>query len=263
MGRYVKLYIIFLKFSLVRMMENRFDFLFRAVPTTLTLIIALSVVSFIFSNVKEVAGWNRDQLFLLLGTYNIVWGLFFGLFIKNLSKINRYVNKGDLDLFLTKPVNSQFLVSTSSPIDLGEAVTLLSGIVILNYALNALHIQPNFITGFLYLLLVIGAVILSYSIWFMIMTLSFWFGRLPELHETFLTLFAMNKYPVDIFNGSIKFIFIYFFPLAVMVTFPTRILLNNLEPISVVWSLTASLIFLIISNFFWNFALKHYSSASS
>ena len=77
MKRYINLYSIFFKNSLIRMMENRFDFLFRAIPTTLGLCINLLVISFIFSKINVISGWSREELYLLLGTYNIVWGIFF------------------------------------------------------------------------------------------------------------------------------------------------------------------------------------------
>ena len=245
------------------MMENRFDFLFRFFPTTLILVLNVLTVDFIFSKVDEIAGWQKSELFLLMGTYYIVWGIFFGLFIQNLSRINKYVNRGELDLFLTKPVNSQFYASTRVTIDFGEAATLITGIYLVWLSLGQLHISLSLVGGIVYVLLILNAVILAYSLWFITMTFSFWLGRLPELHETFISLYALNRYPLDIYQGALKAVLIFFFPLAVMVTFPTQFLLEILSIPFMLWSFIAGFSALYISHVFWNFALKKYSSASS
>ncbi|MEK7127289.1 MAG: ABC-2 family transporter protein, partial [Patescibacteria group bacterium] len=152
--KYLHLYKIFFKTSLIRMMENRFDFVFRFFPTTMTLILNVLMVNFIFSKVNEIAGWQKNELFLLMGTYYIVWGIFFGLFIQNLSRINKYVSRGELDLFLTKPVDSQFYTSTRVTIDFGEAATLVTGIYLVFLSLGQLNIHPSLISSVIYILLI-------------------------------------------------------------------------------------------------------------
>lgn len=245
------------------MMENRFDFVFRAIPTILNLSINLLVVGFIFSRINEIAGWSKEELFLLLGTYNIVWGLFFGLFIQNIAKINGYISRGDLDLFLTKPIDSQFYLSFINSIDFGEGATTILGIFLVVRAIGILDLNLNPLQIVTYLAIILSAVGCAYALWFISVTTSFWVGRLYGLHEAFLSFFEVNKYPVDIFNGMIKNIFFFFLPIGMMVTFPSKLLLNKLDPILIVWSLGCGLIFLTISHVFWNFALKHYTSASS
>ena len=263
MKRYLFLYLIFFKNSLIRMMENRFDFIFRAIPTILNLSINLFVISFIFSKIKEISGWNKEELFLLLGTYNIVWGLFFGLFIQNMAKINGYISRGDLDLFLTKPIDSQFYISVVNPIDFGEGATVILGIFLVTRAVNIMNINLNLIQFFTYAVIILSAVVAAYSLWFISLTLSFWIGRVYGLHEAFISFFEINKYPSDIFNGIIRNLFVYFLPLGVMVTFPTKFLLNRLDPMLIIWGSISGIIFLVTSHIFWNFALKRYSSASS
>jgi len=166
-------------------------------------------------------------------------------------------------LFLTKPINSQFFVSVRNNIDFGEAANFTFGIILVFYALGKLGIRPDWMTVIIYCLLVFNAVVLAYSLWFINMTTSFWFGRIQELHETFISIFNIARYPIDIFQGAIKLIFVYFLPLAVLVSFSTRIILGSLTPIFGVWALVTGLLFLFLSNRFWRLGLRRYSSASS
>lgn len=261
--KHLKLYSIFFKHSLMRLMEYRFDFFFRALPTTFSLLINVFMVTFIYSQVKEIAGWSREELFLLLGTYNIVWGIFFGLFIHNLGQVNNYINTGELDLFLTKPVSSQFIVSFRNHIDFGEAATFIFGIVLVILSLGKMGITVSLLSVILYCLLILVSVVLAYSLWLMSVTFSFWFGRIREIHEVFISIFAVVKYPIDIFPNQLKILFTYFIPLGVLVTIPSRFLLKTIEPKFIIFSFLISLVFLFLSNLFWNFGLKHYQSASS
>ncbi len=245
------------------MMENRFDFLFRFFPTTLTLLVNVLVVNFVFTQVKEIAGWNRNELLFLTGTYYIVWGLFFGPFIQNLSKINTYINRGDLDLFLTKPVDSQFYSSVRLNVDFGEAATILTGAYLVIQSAIALNLSIDVLGLIMYCFLIINGAIVAYAVWFISMTTSFWLGRIPDLHEAFLSVASFGRFPVDIFQGSLKNILIFILPVGVMFTFPAQFLLKTLSAPFIVWSFGASIGFLCLSHWFWNFALKHYSSASS
>ncbi|MDO8610552.1 MAG: ABC-2 family transporter protein, partial [bacterium] len=67
----------------------------------------------------------------------------------------------------------------------------------------------------------------------------------------------------DIYQGILKTVFVFFLPLAVMVTFPTQFLLGVLSIPFTIWSFVAGFLALYLSHAFWNFALKKYSSASS
>lgn len=245
------------------MMEKRFDFLFRFFPTSFSLILNIFLVNFLFSQLGLIAGWNKHELLLLMGTYYVVWGLFFGMFIQNLSRINKYVNTGELDLLLMKPVNSQFFSSFRITIDFGEAATLITGIYLVISSLGSLNITVSLIQIIIYTALILNALVLAYSLWFMIMTLSFWIGRITNLHEVFLSLYNFNKYPIDIYQGLLKTVFIFVLPIAVMVTFPTQFLLGLLSWQFIFWSFLAGVIAIVSSHFLWQLGLRNYTSASS
>jgi len=73
----------------------------------------------------------------------------------------------------------------------------------------------------------------------------------------------MGKFPVDIFKGFFRIILIYVVPVAYIATFPVEALLGKVG-----WERIIPAIFLAVGTFalsqwFWNFALRHYSSASS
>ena len=73
----------------------------------------------------------------------------------------------------------------------------------------------------------------------------------------------ITQYPIDIFTGKAKFFFSWIFPLAFAASFPAKILLKRLPPTYAFYSLILAGAALYLSHLFWQFCLKHYSSASS
>ena len=163
MKRYLKLYQLMFTVSLMRMMQHRADFVFRAIPSTLAMLLSVFTIQFIFDQTPTISGWNRTDYLLLLGSYHVVQGLYFGLFIQNMSKIDKYIHHGELDLILLKPMDSQFAVSTRQRVDFGEAASITLGIILLVLGLQQQGQVPSLSQIVLYTVLIINAVVVAYS----------------------------------------------------------------------------------------------------
>jgi ABC-2 type transport system permease protein len=111
-SRYARAYRAFLRNCLARALEFRGHFLFLTVSNCLWAVLWLALATFIFGNVRSVAGWDLDRMILLTGTFQLVLSLTNFLFYANMLRLSELVNKGELDFVLIKPMSSQFLVST-------------------------------------------------------------------------------------------------------------------------------------------------------
>src|SRR5205814_3915012 len=109
--RYLRVYAACLRNCLARELEFRTSFLLSAGSTVLWAVFSMLLAGLVFSNVRQVAGWDLDRMFVLTGTFLIVEGLSAGLFQRNMQRLSEMVNKGELDFVLTRPISSQFLVS--------------------------------------------------------------------------------------------------------------------------------------------------------
>ena len=95
------------------------------------------------------------------------------------------------------------------------------------------------------------------------MTLGIWLVRVDNLWVLGESVMQVSRYPLDIYSGGLQRVFTFVLPLAFLATMPARQLV--LEPdvrmvaLGVVWAATSFL----GARIFWNFALKHYASASS
>jgi ABC-2 type transport system permease protein len=111
-SRYARAYRAFLRNCLARELEFRGHFLSLTVSNCVWAVLWLAPATFIFGNVRSVAGWDLDRMILLTGTFQLVLSLTNFLFYANMLRLSELVNKGELDFVLIKPMSSQFLVST-------------------------------------------------------------------------------------------------------------------------------------------------------
>lgn len=261
--KHLKIYWKLIKFSASLEMEYRFSFVLEVFVELAFFAVTLLGVRVIFWNISEVAGWDYNKLLVLMGINMIFSETVLGFaFIHNLRSLPYKIARGDLDLILTKPLNSQFAVSLWRPY-FAMFPSILAGIITsyIGFKNGGIAFDPTTLPAFLFVF--ICGLVTAYSIGMMVSTLSMWFVNatpLPMLAQQFL---FMAKNPSSIFTGAWKIIFMTVLPIAFMVSFPSSILLGDLE----LWWLPASfvlaVVFLKSSNVFWKFALKRYSSASS
>jgi len=261
MKRYWKIFLALASINFKLELEYRSVIFGGIILSAINLLITVFFISIYFSMTKSISDWSREQVFLLTGLFKVFESTYRIFFIKGVHRLPEMVSEGNLDLLLTKPVASQFLASFRY-IKPFEFFTLLPGLILTIYAMS---LQDKIIISNL-VLLIIGLVLgllTFYGIHFMIATLVFWMGRFGSFADLYYVITAPLSVPIDFFGKNLIFLFTYIVPLAFMVTIPVKLFLNTSPTYLIVGSLIATLCSLLVSNWFWNFALKHYTSASS
>ncbi|MHA3959484.1 ABC transporter permease [Synechococcus sp. LTW-G] len=219
---------------------------------------SLFVLSLLFSGQSTLGGWTWNEALIVLGLYTLLDGFTSCLLQPNLSKIVNHVQQGTLDFVLLKPVDSQLWLSLRCFSPWG-APGLLAGCVLVVLGLPEIHPQSLLLGG---LLLASGAAIL-YSLWFSLAALSIWFVKVWNATEVLRYTLVAGRYPVSAYPPALRLVFVFVLPVAFMTTVPSQALLGQG---SWHWALGSVLMAagsLIASRRFWQFALRHYTSASS
>ena len=102
----------------------------------------------------------------------------------------------------------------------------------------------------LYIILVLCAVSLLFSILFMMVTFSLRFVRIQGLIQIFWTLMDIGKQPYAIYPMAIKLCFIFLVPAIVIYNFPLGVLIDN--------NYLTVVIALVISPLFWRIAVVNF-----
>lgn len=260
--RYLRLYRAFLSNCLSRAMEFRAQFFAGILGYILWTSVSLVFISVIFGSVGVVRGWTRDQMWVLYGTFVILESLCYGLLGPNMWRFSGMVRDGGLDLALTKPVSTQFLVSARY-LDLNGVLNSLVGFGLLLTGLSRLGNWPSFGQWILWLALLLCGLVMAYAIWFASVTFAIWAIKLDAIAVIFDPMIQLARFPVEIYPQRALTFLTVGLPVAFLTTFPAQALLGRQNPLSLLAALGLASTFLFLSNRFFNFALRFYGSASS
>ena len=143
MRRYIEIYSIMLRNSLIREMSFKANFLLWMVVEVLWFCGQIVFFSIIFGNVDRIGDWTKWEVVLLIGTHQMIAQLFQAFFFVNVANIPELVRTGKLDSLLVLPIDSQFAVSTKQ-FSLDSIVNAVLGGVVVCVSLSRLNVVPAF-----------------------------------------------------------------------------------------------------------------------
>jgi len=217
----------------------------------------------IFLKVDRIGQWSYDHVLLLFATFHILDYLMSITFQRNLSfYLPRQIQNGELDRRMVLPANLLFFLSFEN-IDLVDFFSFIPSLGFLGYVLYRLDFAFSPYAFVAYLLLVFNALVFLYAMILMIATVSFWTTQSYGLAAIFDNLLKVSRYPLDIFEGFWKVVFIYFLPLILIAQVPTQALLGVLSFHFILIAFGVTAIFLLIAFGFWRTGVRNYMSASS
>src|SRR5438309_6467750 len=140
--RYIEIYSIMLRNSLIREMSFKANFLLWMLVEVLWFVGQIVFFGIIFGSVNHIGDWSKWEVVLLVGTHQMIAQLFQAFFFMNISNIPELVRTGKLDSLLVLPVDSQFAVSTKQ-FGLDSVINALLGATVVIVSLAQLHVVPN------------------------------------------------------------------------------------------------------------------------
>lgn len=225
-------------------------------------LVALGFFEVIYGHTFDLGGLNQAQARVFITSYLVLDAITMVLFANNLWWFPYAVNKGELDIYLTRPVSTLFFI-TLRDFSPNSMVNALISFFLLAAALIALPQSPGIHRLLTFGLLLLNGIILFNALHFFCLLFVFWLQSPEGLADLFWGIEKVGERPDGVYSGPIKKIFTYFFPLCLVCSVPTRVLFQE-DWQQLTWViLLVSIVFYLTTLFFWNYALKTYSSASS
>lgn len=260
-SKYLGLYRGFFQASLVADLEYRLNFAIRFVSDIFWYAGQILTFEVIFMHTPEIGGWNALQMRVFLAILFIVDAIYMLIWHENFNTLTEGVRKGDLDLLLVKPVNSQFMIS-SQRIATAYIGNLGIGVAWFIYTCSEL---PNFNwLQLLWLLIMLPASLsVIYFIRFCLNASAILFTRADSLQFIWYTVFRLGHRPDRIYQSAMRFVVLFILPVGMIASAPARAILEPADAVTVIWALVMGPTLIYLSNCYWKFCLSRYTSASS
>jgi ABC-2 type transport system permease protein len=263
MYRYLRLFGLFVRIGLMRQMAYRPHFFMMVAGKVIRIGLLFFFFQAIFFKVDRIGQWTFDQVLLLFATFHIVDFLMSITFQRNLSfHLPRLIQTGELDSRMVLPMNLLFFISFED-IDLMDFVSFLPSLGFLGYVFYRIDFNFSWAQGIAYFLLTINALFFLFAIILLIAAVSFWTTQSYGIARIFDNLLKIGRYPLDIFEGFWKIVFIYLLPLILVAQIPAQALLQTLSLEFILFAFGVTFLFLILALNFWKVGLKNYLSAST
>jgi len=260
--RYARLLAVQMRTSFTLAAQYRFDFFLEGGLALFWLVITLIPLLVVFSRRDAVAGWSYPEALVVVGWFSVLKAVLDGGVTPSLNFVVEGVRKGTLDFVLLKPADAQFLVSTAR-FEPWRIVDFFGSVGILIYAFHLLGHAPGVGDLMVGLALFTVALVLLYSLWILVVSISFRVVKVDNLSYLFISIFDAGRWPINVFKGALRLIFTVVFPLALMTTYPAQALLGKLSAGHALLAGAGGLAFASVARLVWKRGLRAYTSASS
>lgn len=247
--------------SLRREVAFRANLVFQLALTALNIASGVVVLGAVYTQTQTLGGWSLSEAMVLLGTFQVVSGIFTTCVEPNLSWFAGQVREGKLDSILVQPVPSLFLVSLGrcEPLALSQVVM---GLFVVGLGFHDGSLLPSW-WGVLGWLVLIGVGLVIAWAWRVLMaSVSLWAPSI-ELDVLYSALWQFGRYPVDIYRQPLRFLLTYVLPFAFIATFPARALTGRTSLLVPLLGIVIACVSIMLVHLVWKVGLRRYTSATS
>ncbi len=247
--------------ALMNALQYREGFLVEFFVGTGNVVAILLPLAVIFDRSASVAGWNWDQSLLVTGFFLLQSAVMGGLVEPNLGAVVEGIRAGQMDYLLLRPVDAQLVASTQrvAPAKVWDAVAAVG---VIGWGLHGTGLPDLGAFAAAFALLLAG-ILAMYSLWLLVICLSFWFVRVDNLRYLLGAVADAGRWPVDIYRGVARVFLTVVVPVALATSWPALALLGRLDVALTAQAIVVSCGLFALSRWAWLRALRSYTSASS
>lgn len=252
----------FFKINWMQEAEFRVNLIINSLMELWWSVLFLFFSQILFGHINSIAGWHKNEVMLLIVTRSLAMGLLRAFLMPGVEHLSERIKSGSLDMLLTKPVSARLLLSISEQNMDTYIRTMVSLILVV-----VLTIKMGFDLSIIKLLsfgiVIILGVFSLYNVFFIMNTTAFWLTSLFNIGHLNNSLTDVAQFPPEAFEARVRAVLLYLVPTIFIAAVPVKILMNGPILSSLFLVILTATVSYVISQMFWNFALKHYSSASS
>ena len=206
--------------------------------------------------------WGQKEMWLFLGIFLIFCYTIFYIFWRGLWFLPENIRNGQLDYFMTKPIDLQFLVSILGG-GTNNLLAVIFGVILTVWSASILGLQISILNLLFFIVTLSLSILDFYSMAFFFVILNLRFGYLGEAAYEIWDLQSFSRYPIEAFNKIPLIGYFIAIPFSLIITIPAKTLLVSTLQYGEIFIFSLISIFLIYAvRKFWQHEIKFYTSGN-
>ena len=258
----LRLFWVFFRVGVLGELAYPANFFLQLFESVLDLGTALGGLAVIFSYTETLGGWRPDEILALVGVFFLVGGVIRLIIQPSMESLIEAVGEGTLDFTLTKPADAQLLVSIQR-VEIWRFTDIVLGGLVLGAALSRLGARIGFGRAAAFAAALFAGLIIVYSFWLILATLSFWLVRVQNILVIFQSMYEAGRWPVGLYPRWLRFALRFLVPVAFATTVPAQALSGRLNFASFGAEAALAAFLFAAARLFWKAGLRRYAGASA
>jgi len=205
------------------------------------------------------AGYTTDQVIIFFLTYQFTDGLTQILY-RGVYMFSQQVRSGELDFYLSKPLNPLFRILTGKP-DIIDALFFVPTTLVSFFLVSRLHVSVTPTSFLLYCALLVNSFLIGTAFHIFVICLGVLTTEVDNAIMLYRDTTALSRFPVNMYAEPLRFAFFFIIPIGVMNTVPAQVLLQLQPSVTVLFTMLVGVGFFLLSLFAWKFSIRKYTSA--
>ncbi len=260
-AKYLTIWRMMAELALQETFVNRYSNVLFFIGKVLRLAMSLIFLLLIKNNVSQFAQYTTDQMLVFFLTYQFV-DVFAQVLFRGVYIFSRTIRQGDLDFFLSKPINPLFMSLMGKP-DINDAIFFIPSTAISLYIFSTLNLSITLASVFWFLALLFNSILIALSLHILILAAGVILVDVDGVVWLYRDLLRLARFPVSVYREPLRFLLFFLVPVGVMISVPASVLLKTSPTHTAITSSIFGISFFFISLKIWKRALREYGSASS
>lgn len=253
---------IHLRVAALNEFQYRLNFFVQLLQSIIALAVGIIAIAVVYSHTESLGGWSQSQLLAVMGVHLLIGGVIRTFVAPNMYRLMEDVNEGTLDYALTRPADSQLMVSVRQ-FSIWSAIDIVVGLLVVLWAGLAVEGALGLFGTVAFLVVIVCGAVIVYSVWLSATTVTFRIIRGDHVMQLLNGIYDAGRWPVTLYPSWLRMTLTFLVPLAFAVTVPAEVVAGRLQGNSVVWTVVVTLVFVAVSRLVWRRGIRRYAGASA
>ncbi|HVR31874.1 MAG TPA: ABC-2 family transporter protein [Acidimicrobiia bacterium] len=253
---------IHLRVAALNEFQYRLNFFVQLLQSIVALAVGLIAIAVVYSHTDSLGGWSQAQLLAVMGVHLLIGGVIRTFVAPNMYRLMEDVAEGTLDYALTRPADSQLMVSVRQ-FSVWSAIDIIMGVLVVLWSGLAVEGAVGLLGTVTFLFVIACGTVIVYSVWLSATTLTFRIIRGDHVMQLLNGIYEAGRWPVTLYPSWLRLSLTFLVPLAFAVTVPAEVIASRFEGSSLVWTVVITAVFAVGTRILWRRGIRNYSGASA